>query len=326
MNGRNQTSVSEFLLLGFSDQPEQQKFLFGIFLWMYMVTIIGNLLIVLAIISDAHLHTPMYLFIANLSFSDVCFISTSIPKMLANIQRQNKAISYAECLTQMYFLFLFATMDNFILAMMAYDRYVAICFPLYYSTIMSPRFCLLIFLLAFLVAQFYSLLHTSLLTKLSFCGDNQISHIFCEIYALLTLSCSTTHLNEIIIYTLGTALFLSSLSFILVSYVHIISAVLKVPSVSGRWKAFSTCSSHLSVVILFYGTLVAVYLRPSSTHTVKDSVATVMYAVVTPMLNPFIYSLKNQDIKQALRRIINQTSTKMFCSSTEVSLSLGPKF
>ncbi|KAM8978594.1 olfactory receptor 1D2-like [Sarcophilus harrisii] len=304
MDGRNQTSVSEFLLLGFSDQPEQHKLLFGLFLWMYMVTMVGNLLIVLVIISDSHLHTPMYLFIANLSFNDMCFISTSIPKMLVNIHRQNKAISYAGCLTQIYFLFLFVTLDNFILAMMAYDRHIAICFPLHYSTIMSPRLCLLMFIAAFLVTQFYSLLHTLLLHQLSFCADNRISHIFCEIYALLTLSCSTTHLNEIIIYTLGTVLFLSPLSFILVSYVYIISAVLKVPSASGRWKAFSTFSSHLSVVTLFYGTLVTVYLRPSSTHTAKDSAATVMYAVVTPMLNPFIYSFKNQDIKGALSKIV----------------------
>uniref|UniRef100_UPI003753E818 consOR1 n=1 Tax=synthetic construct TaxID=32630 RepID=UPI003753E818 len=306
MEGENQSSVSEFLLLGLSSQPEQQNLLFALFLSMYLVTVLGNLLIILAISSDSHLHTPMYFFLSNLSFTDICFSSVTVPKMLVNIQTQSKSISYAGCLTQMYFFIAFGNLDSFLLAVMAYDRYVAICHPLHYTTIMSPRLCVLLVALSWVLSNLHALLHTLLMARLSFCASNEIPHFFCDLSPLLKLSCSDTHVNELVIFTEGLLVIVTPFLCILVSYVRIVSTVLKIPSAKGKWKAFSTCGSHLTVVSLFYGTIIGVYFQPLSTYSVKDTVATVMYTVVTPMLNPFIYSLRNKDMKGALRKLLSR--------------------
>ncbi|XP_062035682.1 olfactory receptor 1F1-like [Lepus europaeus] len=305
MGGTNESSVSEFLLLGLSRQPQQQRLLFVLFLSMYLATVLGNLLIVLAIGTDSRLHTPMYFFLSNLSFVDVCFSSTTVPKMLANHALGTQAISYSGCLTQMYFLFMFVDMDNFLLAVMAYDRFVAVCHPLHYTARMTRQLCVLLVAGSWVVANLNSLLHTLLMSRLSFCGDNAIPHFFCDVTPLLKLSCSDTWLNEAMILTEGALVMIAPFVCILASYAHITCAVLRVPSTRGRWKAFSTCGSHLAVVSLFYGTIIAVYFSPSSSHSAeKDTAATVLYTVVTPMLNPFIYSLRNRDLKAALRRAV----------------------
>uniref|UniRef100_A0A8D1EML1 G-protein coupled receptors family 1 profile domain-containing protein n=1 Tax=Sus scrofa TaxID=9823 RepID=A0A8D1EML1_PIG len=267
MEPGNQTSVLEFLLLGLSQDSEQQPILFGLFLSMFVVTVVGNVLIILAISSDSHLHTPMYFFLYNLSLADICFTSTTIPKMLVNIQTQRKAISYVGCITQMYFFMVFGVMDTFLLTLMAYDRFVAICHPL----------------------VSYSLIQSLLMLQLSFCSNWVIPDFYCELAQALTLACSDTLVNYILLYLVTGFLGIVPFSGILCSYTRIVFSILRIPSANGRYKAFSTCASHLSVVSLFYGTGLGVYLSSDSSSW-RGMVASVMYTVVTPMLNPFIYS------------------------------------
>ncbi|XP_074140388.1 olfactory receptor 1f45-like [Sminthopsis crassicaudata] len=305
MEGGNQSAISEFILLGLSDQPEQQRLLFYLFLLMYLVTGLGNLLIILAISSDPRLHTPMYFFLSNLSLVDICFTSTTIPKMLNNHITKNRTIPYAWCLAQVFFNIWFAGIDSILLAAMAYDRYVAICAPLHYNTIMTLKVCVLLVLVSCSWAFINSLTVTILLTRLSFCGHNEIPHFFCDLSPLLKLACSDTFINDLMVYTMGAPTVFFPFIGILISYGYIFMAVMKISSVSGKQKVFSTCGSHLTVVCLFYGTIIGVYFSPTSTHTAqKDTAATVMYTVVTPMLNPFIYSLRNKDMKRALRMLI----------------------
>uniref|UniRef100_M3Z8L0 Olfactory receptor n=1 Tax=Mustela putorius furo TaxID=9669 RepID=M3Z8L0_MUSPF len=307
MRGANQSSVSEFLLLGLSRQPQQQQLLFVLFLSMYLATVLGNLLILLAVGLDSRLHIPMYFFLSRLSFVDICFVSTTVPKMLANHIFGTQTVSFSGCLTQMYFVFVFVDMDNFLLAVMAYDRFVAVCHPLHYSTKMTPQLCGLLVVGSWVIANLNVLLHTLLMARLSFCADNAIPHYFCDVTPLLKLSCSDTYLNEMMILTEGSLIMITPFICILASYVRITCAVLRVPSTKGRWKAFSTCGSHLAVVSLFYGTIIAVYFNPLSSHSSeKDTAATVMYTVVTPMLNPFIYSLRNRDLKRALGKVVGR--------------------
>uniref|UniRef100_A0A8C0LKJ4 Olfactory receptor n=1 Tax=Canis lupus dingo TaxID=286419 RepID=A0A8C0LKJ4_CANLU len=301
------TEVSEFILLGLSEDPELLPLLFGLFLTMYLVTMLGNLLIILAVGSDSHLHTPMYFFLANLSFVDISFTSTIVPKMLVNIQTQNKAITYAGCLTQLYFFMVFICMDNLLLTVMAYDRYVAICHPLHYVVIMNPRLCGLLILVSLFISIMSALLHSLMVLQLSFCTDLKIPHFFCELAQILKLACSDTLINNILVYLMTSLLGVGPLSGIIFSYTRIVSSILRVPSTNGKVKAFSTCGSHLSVVFLFYGTCVGVYFTSAVTHSPqKVSVASVMYTVVTPMLNPFIYSLRNKDVKGALGSLLSR--------------------
>uniref|UniRef100_UPI003D7F6000 olfactory receptor family 1 subfamily N member 2B n=1 Tax=Equus caballus TaxID=9796 RepID=UPI003D7F6000 len=300
----NQTAVAGFLLLGLSERPEDQPLLFGIFLGMYLVTIMGNLLITLAISSDPHLHTPMYFFLANLSVADACFTSASIPKMLANIHTQNHTISYSGCLAQLYFLLMFGGLDNCILAVMAYDRYVAICQPLHFSTAMRPQLCALMLGICWVLTNCPALVHTLLLTRVAFCAHKAIPHFYCDPSALLKLACSDTRVNELMIITMGLMFLPAPLTLIILSYVRISWAVFGISSPGGRWKAFSTCGSHLTVVLLFYGSLMGVYLLPPSTHSAeRESRAAILYTVIIPMLNPFIYSLRNRDMKKALGKL-----------------------
>ncbi|XP_006863521.1 PREDICTED: olfactory receptor 1D2-like [Chrysochloris asiatica] len=303
MDGDNQTGTSDFLLVGLSENPEHQRLLFWMFLTMYLVTVVGNVLIILAISSDSHLHMPMYFFLVNHSFTDLFFVTNTIPKMLVNLQSQNKAISYAGCLTQLYFLVSLVALDNLILAVMAYDRYVAICHPLHYTTAMSPGLCILLLALCWGLSVLYGLIHTLLMTRVTFSGSKKIHYIFCEMYVLLRLACSNTQFNHIVLIATGCFIFLTPFGFMIMSYIQIIKDLLQIPSVTGKYKAFSTCACHLAVVSLFYRALCMVYLQPLHTYSMKDSMATVMYAVVASMMNLFINSLRKKDMHGALRKL-----------------------
>ncbi|XP_055461147.1 olfactory receptor 1468 isoform X2 [Psammomys obesus] len=305
MTEGNQTVISQFLLLRLPIPPEYQHLFYALFLAMYLTTVLGNLIILILIQLDSHLHTPMYLFLSNLSFSDLCFSSVTMPKLLQNMQSQVPSISYAGCLAQLYFYLYFADLESFLLVVMAYDRYVAICFPLHYSSIMSPKLCGSLVVLSWVLTTFHAMLHTLLMARLSFCKDNVIPHFFCDISPLLKLSCSDTHVNELVIFIMGGLVIVVPFLLIVVSYARIVSSILKVPSARSIHKVFSTCGSHLSVVSLFYGTIIGLYLCPSASNsTVKETVMAMMYTVVTPMLNPFIYSLRNREIKGALGRVL----------------------
>ncbi|KAM4855477.1 olfactory receptor 7G2-like [Urocitellus parryii] len=307
MEPTNHTAVPEFLLLGLTEDPALQPLIFSLFLCIYLVTVLGNLLIILAISSDSQFHTPMYFFLSNLSLTDMCFSTITVPKMLVNIQRQSKTISYAGCLSQMGFVLIFAGLENSLLAAMAYDRYVAVCHPLRYMVIMKPHFCLLLIVLSLSISTVDALLHSLMVLRLSFCTDLEIPHFFCELAQVLKVACSDTFINNVLIYLAACIFGGVPLSGVIFSYTHIVISVLKLPSSEGKYKAFSTCGSHLSVVSLFYGTLLGVYISSLVTDSPrKTAVASVMYSVVPPMLNPFIYSLRNRDMKEALRKLIDR--------------------
>lgn len=308
MGKENHTEVLQFLLLGLSDDPKLQPILFGMFLFMYLVTVLGNLLIILAVSSDSHLHTPMYFFLSNLSFVDVCFTTNLIPRLLASHVAGTGTISYTHCLTQMYFLISFANVDTFLLAAMALDRFAAICYPLQYHAIITHKLCVGLAAIVWIGSGLISLVHTLLMSRLTFCTSiPEISHFYCDAYLLMKLACSDTRVNQYV-FLGAVVLFVAPCILIVVSYVRITVAVFQIPSAKGRHKAFSTCSSHLSVVILFYGTVLGIYIRPPDSFSTQDTVATIMYTVVTPMLNPFIYSLRNKDMKETVTRLLNRGS------------------
>ncbi|XP_036052707.1 olfactory receptor-like protein I9 [Onychomys torridus] len=301
----NQTVISQFFLMGLPIPPEHQHLFYALFLAMYLTTVLGNLIIIILILLDSHLHTPMYLFLSNLSFSDLCFSSVTMPKLLQNMQSQDPSIPYAGCLAQIYFFLFFGDLGNFLLVAMAYDRYVAICFPLHYTSIMNPKLCVSLVVLSWVLTTFHAMLHTLLMARLSFCEDKVIPHYFCDMSTLLKLACSNIHDNELAIYILGGPIVVLPFLLIIVSYAKVVSFIFKVPSLHGVRKAFSTCGSHLSVVSLFYGPVIGLYLCPSANNSaVKETVLSLMYTMVTPMLNPFIYSLRNRDVKGALERVV----------------------
>uniref|UniRef100_A0A4W2BNM4 G-protein coupled receptors family 1 profile domain-containing protein n=1 Tax=Bos indicus x Bos taurus TaxID=30522 RepID=A0A4W2BNM4_BOBOX len=306
MRDENQSSVLDFFLLGVSSHQEQEDF-FVLFLFIYSITLIGNLLI-LAIHSDIRLHNPMYFLLANLSFVDIFFSSVTIPKALANHLLGTKAISFGGCLTQMYFMIALANTDSYILAAMAYDRAVAITRPLQYTTIMSPWTCVLLVIGSWVVGNGNALPHTLLTASLSFCGNQEVANFYCDIASLLKLSCSDIHFNVKMMY-LGVGVFSMPLLCIIISYVGVFSTVLRVPSTKGVLKAFSTCGSHLTVVSLYYGTVMGMYFRPLTSYSLKDAVITVMYIAVTPMLNPFIYTLRNRVMKDALEKLFSKRTS-----------------
>ncbi|KAM4855458.1 olfactory receptor 7E24-like [Urocitellus parryii] len=274
---------------------------------MYLVTVLGNLLIILAISSDSHLHTPMYFFLCNLSWADIGLTSTTISKMIVNIQTHSRAISYVGCLTQMSFFLIFACMDDMLLTVMAYDRFVAICHPLHYPIIMNPRLCGFLVLGSFLISLFESQLHNLIALQSTTFKDVEISNFFCDPSQVLSLSCWDSFTNNLVMYLVGAIYGFFPLLGILFSYYKIVSSILKIPSSGGKYKAFSTCGSHLTVVCLFYGTAIGVYLGSVLSHSSrKGAVASVMYTAVTPMLNPFIYSLRNRDIKSSLKKLLGR--------------------
>ncbi|XP_065774100.1 olfactory receptor-like protein OLF4 [Muntiacus reevesi] len=311
MEPGNSTQIPEFLLLGLSEGPELQPLIFGLFLSMYLITVFGNLLIILTVSTECHLHTPMYFFLSNLSFVDICFTSTTIPKMLQNIQTQRKVITYEGCIVQVYFYLLFAGLDNFLLTVMAYDRYVAICHPLQYTVIMSPWVCALLVLVSWVLSSMYSLLQSLMILRLSFCSDLEIHHFFCEMTWLIQLACSDPFLNNMVVYFGSVIIGGVSLAGILYSYSKIVASICGISSAQGQYKAFSTCASHLSVVSLFYCSALGVYLSFTATYRSHTSaIVSVMYTVVTPMLNPFIYSLRNKDIKRALKGFLGMETSR----------------
>ncbi|XP_003461774.2 olfactory receptor 7E24-like [Cavia porcellus] len=302
----NLTHVSEIHLMGFSDDPVLQLVLFGIFLSVYLVTVLGNLLLILAVSSDPHLHTPMYFFLSSLSLVDICISSTTVPKMIVGILTNSRVISYMGCLTQMSLFVLFACMDDMLLTVMAYDRFVAICHPLHYAVTVSTPRCALLLLASVFLSLVDSQLHNSTVLLSTCFKHMEIANFFCDPSHLLSLSCSDPLLNTMVTYTVGVIFGFFPVLGIFFSYYKIVSSVLKIPSSEGRCKAFSTCSSHLSAVCLFYGTGFGVYLGSDVSYSpIKDMVASLMYTVVTPMLNPFIYSLRNREINSTLKRILS---------------------
>ncbi|XP_075768268.1 olfactory receptor 14A16-like [Pelodiscus sinensis] len=300
----NQTTVTEFLLLSFSDVRELQVFHFVVFLVMYLTALVGNILIIIAIAFDHHLHAPMYFFLEYLSILDLCFISVTIPKSMVNSFMDTRSISYPACVAQVFFFVVFSAADLALLTVMAYDRYVAICRPLHYEGVMNRRACVHMATSSWLAAIIFSAIHTGNTFRLPFCQSNVLNQFFCEIPQLLKLACSDSYHSEIGGSVFGFLLCLTCFLFIIVSYVHIFRAVLRIPSEQGRHKAFSTCLPHLAVVSLLLCTWFFAYLKPpSSSQAGLDLAVGVLYAVAPPMLNPVIYSLRNRELKAALKKL-----------------------
>ncbi|XP_039390424.1 olfactory receptor 1038-like [Mauremys reevesii] len=310
MEKGNHSEVTEFILSGLTDRLELQVPLFGVFLVIYGITLVGNGGMILLIMIDPRLHTPMYFFLSNLSFCDLCLSSIISPKMLLNFLAERKSISYTACAVQLYLFVSFADVECLLLAVMAYDRYVAICNPLLYTVTMSRQLCKQLVVGVYAVGFVDSMIHTFFTLQLSFCSSNIINHFFCDIPQLLVLSCSDIHINEIVMFAFIGCIVVSSLVIVLLSYVYIASTILQIRSTEGRHKAFSTCSFHLTAVVLFYGIQLFMYLRPTSSYSMDtDKVASVFYTLVIPMLNPLIYSLRNMEVKDALRRAMNKLLT-----------------
>uniref|UniRef100_K7F8R9 Olfactory receptor n=1 Tax=Pelodiscus sinensis TaxID=13735 RepID=K7F8R9_PELSI len=301
----NQTTLTEFVLLGLSSDPLVQIFLFLVFFVIYLFTLLANGFIVLTIRADFHLHTPMYFFLLQLSLVDTCYSSVTVPTLLLNLLSEHKTISVCGCIAQMFCIHLSAGAEVFTLSAMAYDRYAAICDPLRYAETMKKGICVLLGAGAWSMGFFNGLINTVFALQLHFCGNNQIHHFTCEFPPLLQLSCTSPLRKQLVLLIPALAFGLSSFLLILISYVHIISTVLRMRSVEGRRKAFSTCSSHLTVVGLFYVTGFIQYTKPSSVSSVVlEEMVSIHYSILTPLLNPVIYSLQNKEIKTALRKIL----------------------
>ncbi|XP_062994316.1 olfactory receptor 2AP1-like [Elgaria multicarinata webbii] len=303
----NETVVTEFILVGFKTLPEFQNLLFIMFLAIYMVTIAGNILITVVVLADCHLHRPMYYFLGNLSVLETCYTSTILPRILASFITDYHGISFSGCFLQFYFFAFLAGAESYLLSAMSYDRYLAICKPLHYVTLMSRSLCVQLSLASWIIGIVASAFTTFFTSQLKFCGPNEIDHFFCDYTPLLMLSCSDTQQTEMLMSVLGSICTMPPLLLTLASYVSIICTILKIPSNSGRSKAFSTCSSHLIVVTIFYGTLIIVYILPKP-NALKNltKVFSVFYTILTPMINPFIYSLRNREFKEALTKAIGK--------------------
>ncbi|XP_032757804.1 olfactory receptor 1361-like [Rattus rattus] len=306
MATKNKTEVTEFVLLGLSSRPDMQPVIFGVILTMYLMSVLGNTLLVLVACTDPKLQTPMYFLLSQLSLIDISLTTITIPQMLVHTFSVDRSISYNRCMTQLFFFMAVGSMEGHLLAAMAYDRYVAICDPLRYSAIISHRFCLRITLTSWVVVSLNSLLYSVLVTRLTFCG-NQVTHFFCDITPLLKLSCTRPVLNEMLIFTEGVVVVVSPFFFILGSYVRIGFAIAHMHSITALRKALSTCGSHILVVLLLYGSVIRMYLKPSSTYKLdQDRQIAIFYTLITPMLNPLIYSLRNHEVKGAVRRLLRK--------------------
>ncbi|NWQ87103.1 OR2D2 protein, partial [Burhinus bistriatus] len=307
MPRENQSVVSEFFFQGLSSQPRTQTLLFIVFLFFYLFTMVGNITIVTVIRADCHLHSPMYFFLANLSFLDICYVSSNIPQMLVNLLSKERTISFPGCAAQMYFSLAFGMTECVLLGVMAYDRYIAICHPLLYTTVMTRKLCTCMVVASWTSSLLNSMVINSLTFQLPFCGPDILNHYFCEAPAVLALACADTALMWLVIFIFSIlALFIPFL-LIVTSYARILSAILKIQSAHVQSKAFSTCGSHLTVVTIFYGTAICTYMNPKSMPPQdRNKVVAVFYTIVAPMLNPLIYSLRNKDMKRALRRAMNR--------------------
>ncbi|XP_077675961.1 olfactory receptor 5G9-like [Eretmochelys imbricata] len=310
MEEGNHSEVTEFILSGLTDHPQLQVPLFGVFLLIYGITLVGNGGMILLITIDPRLHTPMYFFLRNLSFCDLCISLIISPKMLQNFLAERKSISFTACAVQMHLSIIFADVECLLLAVMAYDRYVAICNPLLYTVTMSRQLCKQLVAGVYTVGVLDSMIYTCCTFQMSFCSSNIINHFFCDVLPLLALSCSDTRINEIVMFASMCCITVSSFLTVLLSYVYIISTILQICSAKGRRKAFSTCTFHLTAVVLFFGTFFFMYLRPTTRYpTDRDKVTSVFYTLVIPMLNPLIYSLRNTEVKDALRKAMNKCLT-----------------
>ncbi|XP_008561432.1 PREDICTED: olfactory receptor 5L1-like, partial [Galeopterus variegatus] len=302
----NCSTVTKFILLGLSDDPELRVFLFLLFLLIYGVTVLANLGMVALIRVSSRLHTPMYFFLNQLSFVDFCYSSTIVPKMLANILNKDKAISYLGCMVQFYLFCTCAVTEVFLLAVMAYNHFVAICNPLLYMVSMSEKVCGELVSCCYVCGLVCFLIHLCLVLEIPSCRSNVINHFFCDLPPLLSLACSDVTLNEVLLFIVATFTEIMAIVIILTSYLFILITILRMSSAEGRQKAFSTCASHLTAIIVFHGTILFIYCQPSSGNGGDaDKVATVLYTVVIPMLNPLVYSLRNRDVKETLRKVVD---------------------
>ncbi|XP_003479529.1 olfactory receptor 2G6 [Cavia porcellus] len=294
-----------FLLLGFSDQPQLERLLFVIILHFYLLNLLGNMAIILVSCLDPKLHTPMYFFLSNLSFVDICFATSVAPQLLVTMNKKDKTMSYGGCVAQLYVAMGLGSSECILLAVMAYDRYAAICLPLRYMAVMNPRLCASLASTAWLSGLVTSLIQCSLTLQLPLCGHRRLNHIFCEVPVLIKLACVDTALNEVELFVASVVFLIVPVSFILVTYGFITQAVLRIKSAAGRKKAFGTCSSHLLVVVIFYGTIIFMYLQPAkSSSKNQGKFVSLFYTIVTPLLNPIIYTLRNKDVRGALRAMI----------------------
>ncbi|XP_008592540.1 PREDICTED: olfactory receptor 5G3-like [Galeopterus variegatus] len=303
MEDKNQTAVAEFLFLGLTDHLHQKIVLFVMLLFVYLVTLGGNVGMITLIFIDPRLHTPMYFFLSHLSFVDICSSSSIAPKMLRDMLAEKKAISFMGCSVQMWFFGFFVATECFLLAFMAYDRYMAICKPLLYTLIMSHRVCVQLVIGPYTMALISTMTHSVLTFRLPFCGPNVINHFFCDISPLLSLACANTWINKLVLFVVAGAIGVLIGLIIMVSCVCILVAILKIQTADGRWKAFSTCSSHLTAICILFGTLFFIYVQPSSGSSLDiNKVISLFYTVIIPMLSPLIYSLRNKEVKDAFRR------------------------
>ncbi|XP_072494282.1 olfactory receptor 13C7-like [Notamacropus eugenii] len=313
MNETNQTTVKEFILLGLSGHPKLETILFVLILWTYLVILLGNGVLITVTIYDSHLHTPMYFFLSNLSFLDICYTTSSVPLILDSFLTPRKTISFSSCAIQMFLSFATGATECMLLSMMAFDRYVAICNPLRYSVIMSKTAYVSMATLSWTAGAVDSIVQTSLAVQLPFCGANIIDHFVCEILAVLKLACGDITINVLSMMGSNLIFLVTPLISISISYIFILATILRIPSAEGRRKAFSTCSAHLTVVTIFYGTIFFMYAKPKAKDSVNadkqditDKLISLFYGVVTPMLNPIIYSLRNKDVKTAVKNMLTQ--------------------
>ncbi|XP_036895865.1 olfactory receptor 5B12-like [Sturnira hondurensis] len=306
----NISEVTEFNLVGLTDALEMQIPLFIIFSLIYLITLVGNLGMIILILFDSRLHTPMYFFLSNLSLVDCVYASAVTPKVIVGFLTGDKTISYNACAAQMFFFAAFATTESFLLASMAFDRHVAVCNSLYYVTTMTSTVCALLATGSYICGLLQSSIHIALTFHLSFCHSNVVNHFFCDIPPLLAISCSDIHTNEIMLFTLAAFNVVFTLLVILSSYLFIFIAILRMRSTDGQKKAFSTCASHLATVSIFYGTIIFMYLQPSSSHSMDtDKMASVFYTMVIPMLNPVVYSLRNKEVKSAFKKVVGKAKS-----------------
>ncbi|XP_028722344.1 olfactory receptor 146 [Peromyscus leucopus] len=309
MEKGNHSTVTKFFLAGLTDQPELQLPLFLLFLGIYLLTVLGNLGMIILILLSSHLHTPMYFFLSSLSFIDLCQSTVITPKMLVSFVMEKNDISYPECMIQLYFFLLFAISECYMLAAMAYDRYVAICSPLLYSIIMSQQACLSLVLGVYILGVVCASAHVGCMFRIHFCRFDLINHYFCDLISILKLSCTSIYVNELMILIFSGINIIAPTLTILSSYTFIIISILRIKSTEGRSKAFSTCSSHISAVAVFFGSAAFMYLNPSSSSSMDEGkVSSVFYTIIVPMLNPLIYSLRNKDVNIALKKIIERRS------------------
>ncbi|XP_053409504.1 olfactory receptor 2A12 [Nycticebus coucang] len=301
----NQTRITEVILLGFQVDPALELFLFGFFLLFYSLTLMGNGIILGLICLDSRLHTPMYFFLSQLAIVDMSYASSTVPKMLGNLAMHKKIISFAPCILQTFLYLAFAVTECMILVVMSYDRYVAICYPLQYSLIMSWRVCTVLASACWVFSFLLALVHVTLILRLPFCGPQKINHFFCQIMSVFKLACADTRLNQVVLFAGSVFVLVGPLCLVLVSYSRILLAILSIRSGEGRRKAFSTCSSHLCVVGLFFGSAIVMYMAPKSSHSQEQrKILSLFYSLFNPMLNPLIYSLRNTEVKGSFRRIL----------------------